>query len=107
MSKIHSVIRHEYLTIVKQPSFWIVMIAIPALIGVIIALTYFGNKSSEDRIEEIEYKHQLHSKNNDSYNRDHFIELAKLVKRLPDLLVEITARHTRHTLVVHRPENKI
>lgn len=53
MSKLRSVIRHEYLTIVKQPSFWIVMIAIPALIGVIIALTYFGNKSSADRIEEI------------------------------------------------------
>ncbi len=53
MSKLHSVIRHEYLTIVKQPSFWIVMIAIPALIGAIIALTYFGNKSSADRIEEI------------------------------------------------------
>lgn len=53
MSKIRSVIRHEYLTIVKQPSFWIVMIAIPALIGVIIGLTYIGNKSSADRIEEI------------------------------------------------------
>lgn len=53
MSKIRSVIRHEYLTIVKQPSFWIVMIAIPALISVIIGLTYFGNKSSADRIEEI------------------------------------------------------
>lgn len=53
MSKIRSVIRHEYLTIVKQPSFWIVMIAIPALIGAVIALTYFGNRSSADRIEEI------------------------------------------------------
>lgn len=53
MSKIRSVIRHEYLTIVKQPSFWIVMIAIPALIGVVIGLTYLGNKSSAERIEEI------------------------------------------------------
>lgn len=53
MSKLRSVIRHEYLTIVKQPSFWIVMIAIPALIGAIIGLTYFGNKSSAERIEEI------------------------------------------------------
>lgn len=53
MSKIRSVIRHEYLTIVKQPSFWIVMIAIPALIGTVIGLTYLGNKSSAERIEEI------------------------------------------------------
>lgn len=53
MSKIRSVIRHEYLTIVKQPSFWIVMIAIPALVGAVIGLTYLGNKSSADRIEEI------------------------------------------------------
>lgn len=53
MSKLQSVIRHEYLTIIKQPSFWIVMIAIPALIGAIIGLSYFGNKSSAERIEEI------------------------------------------------------
>lgn len=53
MAKLTSVIRHEYLTIVKQPSFWIAMIAIPALIGLIITLTFFGNKASEDRIKEI------------------------------------------------------
>lgn len=53
MSKLRSVIRHEYLTIVKQPSFWIVMIAIPTLIAAVIGLTYLGNKSSAERIEEI------------------------------------------------------
>jgi len=53
MSKLRSVIRHEYLTIVKQPSFWIVMIAIPTLLAAIIGLTYFGNKSSAERIEEV------------------------------------------------------
>ena len=53
MSKIKSVIRHEYLTIVKQPSFWIIMIAIPVLIGVIFALTFLGNQSSASRIEEL------------------------------------------------------
>lgn len=53
MSKLKSVIRHEYLTIVKQPSFWIVMIAIPVLIGVIFALTFLGNQSSASRIEEL------------------------------------------------------
>ena len=53
MSKLRSVIRHEYLTIVKQPSFWIIMVAIPAIIAVVFALNYFSNSSSSQRIEEI------------------------------------------------------
>ncbi|HRQ86843.1 MAG TPA: hypothetical protein PLY16_01905, partial [Candidatus Saccharibacteria bacterium] len=53
MAKLGSIIRHEYTTIVKQPSFWIVMLAIPLLISVVFALVYFGNKASEDRINEI------------------------------------------------------
>jgi ABC-2 type transport system permease protein len=53
MSKLRIVIKHEYLTIIKQPSFWIVMLAIPLLVGVVIAISYFGNKSSEDRIQEL------------------------------------------------------
>lgn len=53
MAKLGSIIRHEYMTIVKQPSFWIVMLAIPLLISVVFALVYFGNKASEDRINEI------------------------------------------------------
>src|SRR5687768_8207788 len=53
MSKLRSVIRHEYLTIVKQPSFWIVLIAIPALIGAIIGLTALGEASSAQRIEAL------------------------------------------------------
>jgi len=53
MSKLRSVIRHEYLTIIKQPSFWIIMIAIPLIIAAVGAITYFGNKSSSDRIDEL------------------------------------------------------
>lgn len=53
MSKLKTVIKHEYLTIVKQPSFWIVMLAIPLLIGIVLGLSYLGNKSSEDRIKEL------------------------------------------------------
>jgi ABC-2 type transport system permease protein len=53
MSKLKSVIRHEYLTIVKQPSFWIIMIAIPVLLGVVFALTFLGNQSSASRINEL------------------------------------------------------
>lgn len=53
MSKLQSVIRHEYLTIVRQPSFWIVMIAIPMLIAIVFGLTFLGNQSSANRIEEL------------------------------------------------------
>jgi len=53
MSKLKTVIRHEYLTIVKQPSFWIMMLAIPLLIAAALSLSYFGNKSSEERINEL------------------------------------------------------
>jgi ABC-2 type transport system permease protein len=53
MSKLQSVIRHEYLTIVRQPSFWILMIAIPVLFTAVIGLTFLGNQSSADRIQEL------------------------------------------------------
>lgn len=53
MAKLKTVIKHEYLTIVKQPSFWIVMLAIPLIIAVVAGLSYLGNKSSSDRIEEL------------------------------------------------------
>ncbi len=53
MSKLKTVIKHEYWTIVKQPSFWISMIATPLLIAVAFGLSYLGNAASEDRIEEL------------------------------------------------------
>lgn len=52
-SNLRTVIRHEYLTIVRQPSFWIVMVAIPLVIAAVIGLSYFGGKSSSDRLEQI------------------------------------------------------
>lgn len=53
MAKLKTVIKHEYLTIVKQPSFWTIMLAIPLIVAVIIGLSYIGNKSSQDRIQDI------------------------------------------------------
>lgn len=53
MAKLSSVVRHEYLTIIKQPSFWIAMIAIPVLIAMVIAISIIGNKASSDKIEEL------------------------------------------------------
>ena len=52
-SNLKSVIHHEYMTIVRQPSFWIVMLAIPLLVAAVIGLSYFGGKSSAERIEKI------------------------------------------------------
>jgi len=53
VSKLNSVIRHEYMTIVRQPSFWIAMVATPLIIGAVILLTNIGNQSSAARIEEL------------------------------------------------------
>lgn len=53
MAKLWSVVRHEYTTIVKQPSFWIAMIAIPVIMGAVVGLSIVGNMASADRIEEL------------------------------------------------------
>ncbi|HEY1085111.1 MAG TPA: ABC transporter permease [Candidatus Saccharimonadales bacterium] len=53
MSKLRTVIRHEYLTIVRQPAFWIMMLAIPLIIVIVLGLSYLGNKSSEERINDL------------------------------------------------------
>lgn len=53
MSKLRIVTKHEYLTIVKQPSFWIVMLAMPLFMGLIFTISYIGSKSSSDRIEQL------------------------------------------------------
>lgn len=44
-SKLRAVIRHEYLTIVKQPSFWISLIAIPLLTAVIFLISFLTDSS--------------------------------------------------------------
>ncbi len=53
MSRLGIVIRHEYWTIVKQPSFWISMLATPLLVVVAFGLSYLGNQASGDRIDEL------------------------------------------------------
>lgn len=52
-NNLRTVIRHEYLTIVRQPSFWIVMLAIPLVVAAILGLSYFGNKSSAERFDQV------------------------------------------------------
>jgi len=53
VSKLRSVIRHEYMTIIRQPSFWISMVAFPIIFGAIFGLNYFSNTSGTARIEEV------------------------------------------------------
>lgn len=53
MGKLGTVLKHEYLTIVRQPSFWIAMVATPLLVVVALSLSYLGGKASEDRIEQL------------------------------------------------------
>lgn len=51
-NKLIAVIRHEYFTIVKQPTFWLIMLAIPALITTVLAISFFSGKATDDRIME-------------------------------------------------------
>lgn len=53
MSKLRAVIRHEYTTIVKQPSFWIMMLALPVIIGVVSLLIFISGKASTDRLDSL------------------------------------------------------
>ncbi len=51
-SKLQAVIRHEYMTIVKQPTFWLIMLSIPFFIAVVLGVSYFSNKAMEDSVSE-------------------------------------------------------
>lgn len=53
MSKLRAVIRHEYTTIVKQPSFWIMMLALPVIMGVVFLMVFLSGKASTDRLDSL------------------------------------------------------
>lgn len=59
MHKLRHIIRHEYLTIIRQPSFWIAMTAIPVLAAIVITLSVLGNQSSSQHVAEV--AKQLHN----------------------------------------------
>jgi ABC-2 type transport system permease protein len=46
--KLHVVIRHEFLTIIKQPSFWISLFALPLIAGLIILIGALTNTNDKD-----------------------------------------------------------
>lgn len=53
MSKLQSVIRHEYLTVVKQKGFWAYMIAMPLIFLFIFLLIGLASRSDNSSLEKI------------------------------------------------------
>lgn len=53
MSKLRSVIRHEYLTVVKQKGFWAYMISMPLIFLFIFALIGLASRSDDSSLEKI------------------------------------------------------
>ena len=53
MSKLRSVVRHEYLTVVKQKGFWAYMIALPAIFLLIFLLIGLSARSDNASLEKI------------------------------------------------------
>lgn len=45
--KLRSVIRHELLTIIGQPSFWITLMSIPLITAIVFAISYFSSQSEK------------------------------------------------------------
>jgi ABC-2 type transport system permease protein len=55
MSKIHNlttVIKHEILSTLKQPAFWLTVFGIPLMMIAILGVTYLSGKSSDDRVRQ-------------------------------------------------------
>ncbi len=51
--KLRSIIRHEYLTIVKQPAFLLTLIGIPLIIVAVGSIAYFSERTAESSLEEL------------------------------------------------------
>lgn len=53
MAKLRSVVRHEYTTIIKQPSFWITLALVPLLIAIVVTFSIIGNIASSEKIKNL------------------------------------------------------
>lgn len=53
MSKLRSVVRHEYLTVVKQKGFWAYMIILPLIFLLIFVLIGIANRSDNSSLEQV------------------------------------------------------
>lgn len=50
--KLRAVVRHEFLTIIRQPSFWIALIALPLIIGIVMLVGALTDSSDELDVEK-------------------------------------------------------
>lgn len=50
--KLRAVVRHEFFTIIKQPSFWIALIALPLVMGIIILISVLTENSDKADIND-------------------------------------------------------
>lgn len=53
MSKLRSVVRHEYFTVVKQKGFWAYMIALPAIFLLVFILVGIAGRSDNTSLEKV------------------------------------------------------
>lgn len=53
MSRLRAVVRHEYLTVVKQKGFWAYMIAMPLIFLVVFLLVGMGSRSENTSLESL------------------------------------------------------
>lgn len=58
-SKLHAVIRHEFLTIIKQPSFWIALVAFPLIAGIILLVGALTDSSDSTTLKEGDKGHSI------------------------------------------------
>lgn len=56
MHNLNTVIKFEIIRTLKKPSFWISILSIPVLIGVIIGITFFSQNATEDTINDTNKK---------------------------------------------------
>lgn len=60
-----------------------------------------------DAVEEVDYQQELEGKRHYSSNCDELVQLIKMGERLECIKSIVTARHTSHANVVHRPEDEV
>ncbi len=53
MSKLSAVIRHEYATVIKQPSFWVYMIAMPLIFAFVFLLIGIANRTPSPSLDSL------------------------------------------------------
>src|ERR1700744_1579531 len=61
----------------------------------------------ENGVEEIEDEQELNGKRDHRHGGDETVKAAELVEGDPVAVIEVAARHTGQSFVVHRPEDEV